>query len=146
MLAGSHGSRTTVLHAAVGRGWTDLVTALLQRGVDIEAQDRSKETPLSIAVRREDVAMVRYLLKAGAKTAVANKAGNTPLHTAVRAADPAEILVCLLDAPDAHLLLDRFNDEGWTALMAATWVAWSTFWEWVGLACLKNRSGKKTSL
>jgi ankyrin repeat protein len=92
---------------------TNVVAAMLQRGVRLDAVDTLTKLPvLHFAVQIHRTEMVAYLLKHGAPINATNQFGGTALHLA---ADSSELpLVGLLATNGADLLLT--NRAGKTAL------------------------------
>ena len=84
------------LHWACDRGDAEIVRALLQAGVDINATDASGESPLHVAVASEDAAIVELLCAAGASVSLSSLEGETPLESAA-------------DSPELLELLQRFS-------------------------------------
>jgi ankyrin repeat protein len=70
------------LAAAVARGDAAQVVALVRRGADPDAADRSGWTGLHLAAERGDVALARLLLDAGARPDPRSRARGTPLDIA----------------------------------------------------------------
>ena len=60
------------------------IRCLLQKGADINLQDKNGATPLHRAVRTRCAAAVKTLLEAGAFPGLVNKPGSTPFHLAVQ--------------------------------------------------------------
>ncbi|EZA52531.1 uncharacterized protein LOC105281834 [Ooceraea biroi] len=78
----SQGSKNTPLHWAACYGNKDIITCLIDKGADVNAENGCGATPLHDAVNRGDVAICQELLQAGANPLVrATKgtfAGKTP--------------------------------------------------------------------
>lgn len=115
--AGANVNATTtngypVIAAAVQFGDTNVVTAMLQRGVRLDAVDPLTKLPLlHLAVLSHQPKMVDYLLKRGAPINATNQFGGTALHLA--AAFSQFPIVELLATNGADLLLT--NRAGKTA-------------------------------
>ncbi len=78
-----HGvKRCTALHMAARRGNTDIITALLDGGADIEARDSARETPLRRAVNCNKVKAAELLLARGADPRSKGSRGLTPVLAA----------------------------------------------------------------
>jgi truncated hemoglobin YjbI len=74
--------RCTALHMAARRGNTDVITALLDEGADIEARDSAGETPLRRAVNCNKVEAARVLLARGADPHSTGSKALTPASAA----------------------------------------------------------------
>ena len=64
-------------HLAVLAGWTDVASALIERGCEVDAVDERGDTPLHLAVRRRHVESVRLLVESGASVRRRNERGRT---------------------------------------------------------------------
>ncbi|KAF0328345.1 ankyrin repeat domain-containing protein 52 [Colletotrichum asianum] len=73
----------TPLAFAAAYGHLQVVSLLLDHGVDIEAKDRSGETPIFLAIRQANVEAVDLLLKHGARISAKNASGRRPLQFAL---------------------------------------------------------------
>jgi hypothetical protein len=73
------------LVAAVARGDTAQVSALVRGGADPDAADRSGWTGLHLAAETGDLALARLLLGAGAHPDLRSRARGTPLDVAEKA-------------------------------------------------------------
>lgn len=106
----------TLLHEAARIGRDEMIPALLQAGVDVEARDDRGFTPLILASYNGQASTTAMLLAHGANPAGADEArGNTALM-GVAFKGYAEIARLLLDAgADAN----QCNLAGQTALMNA---------------------------
>ena len=92
--AATNHRRSTPLHYAAdgfinGPAWdakrqVETIRCLLDRGADIDAQDKNGATPLHRAVRTRCAAAVRCLLRAGSDPTLKNIPGSTPFHLAVQ--------------------------------------------------------------
>ena len=94
-------NNTTALMAAAGLNWVDIsslgtedasidaITLLLDRGVDINAQNDLGETAVHGAAQRGADKVIRFLASRGAKVDVKNEEGRTPLDEAVGQANEA---------------------------------------------------------
>ncbi|KAL2715083.1 Tankyrase-1 [Vespula squamosa] len=78
----SQGSKNTPLHWAVCYGNKDVITCLIDRGADINAENGCGAIPLHDAVNRGDIAICHELLQAGANPLIravkGTFAGKTP--------------------------------------------------------------------
>ena len=68
------------LFAAVWMGRPREVTALINRGADVNAQLRDGTTPLAMAIHYEDLRVMSVLLDQGADAGAVSRDGSTPLH------------------------------------------------------------------
>ncbi|KAM8795051.1 DNA-binding protein RFXANK [Eudromia elegans] len=75
--------RESALSLASMGGYTDIVTALLERNVDINSYDWNGGTPLLYAVRGNHVKCVEALLARGADLTTEADSGYTPMDLAV---------------------------------------------------------------
>ncbi len=92
---------STPLYFAAAKQQEASVTLLLEKGADINQQDRAGDTPLHGAVRGGSASIVSILIEAGAQVNVANKSGYTPLNLAAKQShglQPNETAERLLDA------------------------------------------------
>ncbi|GAB1610522.1 alpha-latrocrustotoxin-Lt1a-like [Argonauta hians] len=72
------------IHMAVEAESDEILQALVDRGVDVNATDRAGQTPLHLAVKARSLPMVRTLLQTGrADLNLADRRGDYPLHLAV---------------------------------------------------------------
>jgi hypothetical protein len=74
---------TTGLHLAVYFGAGDIVEALIQKGVEIDAKNSYGQTPLSWAAHEGHKAVVKQLLDKGADLESQDREDLMPLHRAV---------------------------------------------------------------
>jgi uncharacterized protein len=100
---------------AAKSGNRELVRALVQRHVDVNAAAPDGATALHWAVHRDDVETVDLLLRAGAKVGVANRYGVRPLSLAAENGNAPIIERLLKAGADPNTALP----EGETALMTA---------------------------
>lgn len=65
------------LHAAVQSGLQEIVTLLIEKGADINAQDKFGRTPLMVAIiyNRDNYDMISYLVNSGANPDIKTHAG-----------------------------------------------------------------------
>ncbi|KAK9695472.1 Ankyrin repeats (3 copies) [Popillia japonica] len=75
----------TYLHYAVAEKNSYVVSYLLRRGVDINAQNIYNETPLHYSVKRMDTGITEMLLGDGANVFAENVYRKTPLYYAMKA-------------------------------------------------------------
>lgn len=74
---------STLLHTAVFENDLSFVTLLLQKGANINAQDKEGRTPLAIASYFGFETMVEHLLKKGANPLIRDEEGKTARHRAM---------------------------------------------------------------
>lgn len=84
----------TALHAAAARGNLAIMTALLEKGADVNACQTGQFTALHQAAHRGDVPMTQLLLKHNADRTLRNEAGQTAL--AIAEADGQTAVAALL--------------------------------------------------
>lgn len=114
LLMGAGGGRPSLVDAAKNADW-DLVRALLDEKVDVNAAEADGTTALHWASYHDDVESAELLIRAGAKVNAATDLGVTPLWTASLNASTA-MVAKLLEAganPNAALVV------GETPLMVA---------------------------
>lgn len=109
----------TVLHSILmwSRNYLNImepVRALLQAGVDIDAQETGLNTALHLAL--PCVAMVKLLVEWGANLEIQNYSGQTPLHQAVYQGEVNAVRVLL----ENRAKTDVKDHNGGTLLEAAT--------------------------
>jgi len=84
------------LHAAALSGRIACVSALHEKGAQINARDIDGATPLHKAASRGDANIVSFLLEVGAPANATDKDGNTPLHCMAQTGSVA-CLQCVAD-------------------------------------------------
>ncbi|KAH0541631.1 hypothetical protein FGG08_003921 [Glutinoglossum americanum] len=97
------------LHWGTSRGQEAIVRLLLNKGVDVNAQNEDGQTALHEAVHRCYLGIAQLLLANGADAKVRDKVGWTALHYVEH-----EAMVSLLIEKGAHP--NAQNANGWTAL------------------------------
>jgi len=97
------------------RGPVDIVTTLLDHGVDVNARGALGETALLAAVRAQRRDRVQLLLDRGADVNVRGLMGHTALHLAVEADDADMVMLLLAGGADRTIS----NGEGITPLIQA---------------------------
>ncbi|KAN0012094.1 hypothetical protein ACTFIU_000317 [Dictyostelium citrinum] len=85
------------LHFAARMGNIAIGQYLLDKGVDINAENNYGSTPILEAVRRGEVEFVKFLISRGANLSIGDIDDNTPLHLAVMCED-GELIPILLEA------------------------------------------------
>jgi len=102
---------------AAMHGHRDVVRALLQKRVDVNAPQADGTTALHWAVRRDDVEMAELLIHGGARVGAANRDGATAMQlAALNGSAPMLELLMTAGGADPSAPLSRFAD---TALMLA---------------------------
>ncbi|PQE22096.1 Ankyrin repeat-containing domain protein [Rutstroemia sp. NJR-2017a BVV2] len=104
------------LHYAAQHGFTQVVTKLLEGGVEVNEETDDGNTPLHIAIRKGDSEIVTKLLIAGADVEKQSQDGHTPLHIAAYA--HPDIVDKLLEAGAKVNIQDK---EGKTPLYHAAY-------------------------
>ncbi len=119
----SHGHHTrkdfsdkVKLQNAVSKADANLVSSLIQEGIDLNSLDSSGRTLLHLAVSHANKDILRLLLNAGADAEVEDEDGNTPLMLA--SFSGTEPLVKLFIERGGHV--NKGNSSGDTPLIAAT--------------------------
>ena len=119
----------TLLHLATSRKASlDVVSALVDAGSDVNAQDNEGNTPLHFAVKRikhetfpkaDYDGIIRLLLEKKADVHIVNVSGASPLHTSVAfRADPSAVEMLIQAGADVNL--KTFKSAGaWTPLHGA---------------------------
>nr|WP_234032999.1 ankyrin repeat domain-containing protein [Paenibacillus faecalis] len=107
---------TEQLFQAVTEKDTDAVVNIIQKGVDIDAQDAKGQTPLLIATRNNDVATAEVLIDAGADVNIQDNIKDSPFLYA-GAEGYLEILKLTIDAGADPKITNRY---GGTALIPAS--------------------------
>ena len=95
-------SNLPALHDAAYRGKAELVSALVDAGIDVNSHDEQQNTPLIYAAFAGKAEIVSILLDAGAQV---NRTGSykaTPLHAAAYAAKPNVAKLLLKAGANVH--------------------------------------------
>nr|XP_053650048.1 uncharacterized protein LOC128700721 [Cherax quadricarinatus] len=90
----------SALHHASARGHLNIVSILLERGANVNAEDSNRTTPLHTAAFHGHLRIAELLIDAGANLNASDQRGNTPLHSAIEGCHPGVI----------NLMLDRGCD------------------------------------
>jgi ankyrin repeat protein len=67
-------------------GQLEVARMLIERGVDVSAQDKDGQTPLHLASQRGQLELARMLIEHDADVSAQDKDGKTPLHLASQGA------------------------------------------------------------
>lgn len=105
----------TKLHSAAFHGKCELITLLLDKGSEINAQAKDGSTPLHLAVKRSHIAAVKLLFSRGANLAAKDQGGNSAVHIAAELFTP-DLLKTLVGL---GAMVNARNNEAWTPLHLA---------------------------
>lgn len=108
-LSGKDAGGSTALHHAAGYGPIENLQLLIDKGTDINAQNRRRSTPLHWAINSE--AKVRLLLSKGANVNAKQVEGRTPLYLAALLGN---------GVPTMRLLLSKGADPNQASLNGIT--------------------------
>lgn len=100
------------MHLAAGKGWAEVIGALLDRGADVNAVDDDKWTPLHQASLEGKKDVVDLLLARGAALNPRNKRGDSPIHSALLRGHLDVVLLLIERGADVTCI----NDERLTPL------------------------------
>ncbi len=109
---GADHNQRTLLHEAARGGHPELISLLVENGLDVNAEDEYGNTPLLLATRPAHSQAVKTLIEAGADVNASNSGGVTPLHDAASGGQ-VEIVRMLLAAGADPQIVSR---DGQTAL------------------------------
>ncbi|MDL0124466.1 ankyrin repeat domain-containing protein [Halobacterium salinarum] len=101
-----------LLHTAISK--PDIAAGLIERGININAQDYEGKTPLHRALELEHYDVAELLIERGADVNVIDDHGRPPLSDAIRNAceDKKYVKMLLDNGADPHLA----NDQGVSVL------------------------------
>ncbi|XP_078431355.1 ankyrin repeat family protein [Wolffia australiana] len=102
-------------HTRALSGQIPFLGALVQNGVDIDANDKDGLTPLHLAVIGKKEAVISHLLRRGANPHLADRDGATPLHYAVQVGAIQTVKLLIKYKVDVNTA----DHEGWTPLHLA---------------------------
>ncbi|XP_052806713.1 uncharacterized protein LOC128235969 [Mya arenaria] len=109
----------TPLSFAIQKGFTDMVTLMIEWGADVNYKSISGFSPLHHACRAKSLQTLRILVSHGADiTAVHDTTMDTILHTAARH-NATKVIEHVLSLPGCDTLIDRKNSNNDTALHEA---------------------------
>jgi ankyrin repeat protein len=77
------GSGATLLQEAIASRQDAIALALIERGIDLDAQDNEKRTALFFAATYQNKVVTEALINAGATINIADRHGNGPLWAAL---------------------------------------------------------------
>ncbi len=109
------GTNCTVLMAAAGGGYADVVSSMLEKGVDVNVEDRQGYTALTYAAGEGHTEIVKLLVRAGSRSNV-NKSFGRALAVAVGRGH-TEIAGLLIE--EGASLNEKTKSYGLTTLMVA---------------------------
>jgi len=110
----SHG-RSLLMLAAASAG-PEILSYLIQQGVDVNLQDNNQQSALFYAIREENLSSVDVLIRSGADPNLQDKLGNTPLHLAVVGGKVDVANLLLRKGADSLLK----NNSGWSSSQLAS--------------------------
>lgn len=97
------------LHEAAKKGHTGTVKALLEKGAEVNAQDKFENTPLHLAAEHGHADIVKVLLENRADIDTKNGCGNTILHLAAKFSH-IKVLNVLLARKDININIKGYNE------------------------------------
>lgn len=107
--------KTSQLNLAIQKGQIEVISQLIEQGVNINGTYENENTPLHVATMFGNVRIIKLLINAGANVNTKNTCGETPLHFAVQS---LEVNICKL-LIDAGANLNEKNKMEETPLHAA---------------------------
>ncbi|KAL9616188.1 MAG: hypothetical protein Q9160_008919 [Pyrenula sp. 1 TL-2023] len=121
--ANVNSNKNKPLATAVATGETDVVSALIQNGAEVNQLDGNENTPLITDVENQNFSTAKYLLESGADVNTRNRQGYTPLHVACNIGNQP-LVKLLLDYGANPLVQNASTDtdgtKGWqTAIHTA---------------------------
>jgi ankyrin repeat protein len=112
----------TAIHDAAAHGHTAVVETLSEAGVDVHAKTAHSETALHLAAHYGHTLTVESLLAVPSgvgSLGVSHGPGWTAIHSAADAGDIETLVVLIEKVGSASKIVDRINDDGYTALHLA---------------------------
>ena len=106
-----------LLHSAIQKNLPEVIQKLIEKGADLNAQDKKGRTPLALAVIKGQIATVQKILNLKVNVNLQDNKGDTALMLAVE--NGQEEMLKLLLQKDG-IKLDLFNYSDNTALMLAS--------------------------
>ena len=91
------------IQSAAHDGQVEVVTGLLDGGIEVDALDKHKRTALHWAAQADKPAVAKLLLAKGASVALADEDGNQPLHVAANAGSVEVTRLILAKKPDLNV-------------------------------------------
>jgi ankyrin repeat protein len=108
--------QSTPLHLAARRGLVEIAKLLLQKGAELNEQDKTLKSALHWACSTKNSEMVRFLLEQpGIEVFAVDSKKRLPLHLAVVLA-PKETVEALVQADDTGSHLNDKDSQGCTPL------------------------------
>ena len=112
------GNGDTLLHYAVdGECSKEVLQAIVESGIDVNATNKNGTTALMKASRRGNIDAISVLLRAGVDPNIVDGNGNTLLHYAVDGECSKEVLQAIVES---GIDVNATNKNGTTALMMAS--------------------------
>jgi ankyrin repeat protein len=110
---------TSGVHLAASHDFDlDMLTLLIEIGVDVNLQAQDKATALGMACRYDNLPGMQLLLSAGADVHVKDKDGNTPLHLALYGSYKEHLQTLLEHGADMYTR----NEDGVSVLDSASYL------------------------
>jgi ankyrin repeat protein len=103
-------NKNQAIHVAASNGFADIVKKLLDKKVDINAQDNLGNTPLLIAVRHDDAKLARLLLQNKASYSLQNKRKVSAIELAQTRADSGVLKAFSSQGIKVGKNEDQYND------------------------------------
>ena len=106
----------TLLHAASGDGFVDIVRCLLDLGVDVDIQQAGHRTALHMAAHLGKIEVTRLLLEHNANANAQTVHGEVPLHLVASPYEQRDQISIMQLLLDHGADVDARDNEGWTPL------------------------------
>ena len=92
-----------LFHLAIKTKQIDIITYLLDKGLDPNIQDDRGNTPLHIATREESLEFISILINNGADPDIKDNQGNSPLHEATLQGNTSSISFLINNRADPNI-------------------------------------------